>query len=904
MSLARWIDAARARSRTLFGRRRDESDVRDELEFHLAMQVRANREQGMTDQEAQRRARAALGGFTQTKELARDVRPLQWLARSARDLRYTLRSLRRAPGFTVVAIVTIGLAIGACTSMYSVVHGVVLKPLPYPEPDRLVHLWQRQRQGEQGNFAEANFLDLRAAASSFSGVALYSQGTTAVIAGTEPRRVSQAIVSRDFFDVFATEPEVGRRFATAELTEQGPQAAIISDRLWRQEYGARRDLSGARLRVRGTPTAVVGVMPAGFNFPAGTDIWMPRELTAASPFRTAHNWRVVGRLRERVSLAAARAEATSIARRLKETHGNDTWMTDVAVIPLRDELVGDVRGVLLLLLASVGLLLVVATASLANLLLVRATGRQRELAVRAALGASGSSLMIPLAAESIVLSIGGGVLGLGLASAVLGSLRANTLVSLPRVSEISLSWPVLGFALAVTLCTALALGVLIAWRVRRPGIVHWLKDAQRGSTGGASLRRVRNVVVVTQLSISVVLLVGAGLLGRSLSHLLSQNLGYRTDGILAVQTTIPRPSIRFTASGIEVADPHSLSRQVEFNRVTIDRLSMLPGVTAAGGINALPLGSGYSNGTFLIVRGDEPLAMRDLGPLFNDPLRAGIADFRVASAGYFTAMGIPLIRGRLFDVRDTAQAPHAAVISESLARKRWPDSNPLGVRIQFGGMDGDMTPFTIVGIVGDVRERGFDSQPPLMFYADYRQRPLSTFDFNVVLQTSVQPASLIPDARRILAEMAPEMPPRFQTIRQALDGTTASRRFTLGLTTFFAGAATLLALLGIYGVLSYLVEQRRQEFGVRMALGARPVDVRRLVMREATSLIVVGLTLGIGASLALSNLLDRLVFGITTTDMVTYAIVTVVLGVAALVAGQLPAMRATRVDPVRALHEG
>jgi predicted permease len=498
----------------------------------------------------------------------------------------------------------------------------------------------------------------------------------------------------------------------------------------------------------------------------------------------------------------------------------------------------------------------------------------------------------------------GGVIGVGLAYGVVQFVTTTTLFSLPRLSEVSMSWPVLAFVLALTTATALSLGILIAWRGRRPGVVDWLKDAQRGNTGGRSLRRLRNTVVVTQLAVSLMLLVGAGLLGRSLSQLLDRNPGFRTDGVLAVQLSVPRPIMRFTQGAMAIDDPSSLPRQADFNRRAIERLAALPGVTTAGGINAFPLGARYSNGRFLVIRGDEPQTLQGLQQYVADPSRIGSANYRVASAGYFAAMGIPLVRGRLFESRDTADAPHVAVISESLARTRWPDSDPLGVRIQFGGMDGDLTPFTIVGIVGDIRERGLDTEPQPMFYADFRQRPLDTFDFNVVLHTSVEPATLIPAARRILAEMAPEMPPTFRTVREVLDGTTASRRLTLALTGFFAGAAMLLALLGVYGVLSYQVEQRRQEFGVRMALGARPADVRRLVMREAGWLVIVGLGVGVIGALASSRVLDSVLFGISSTDVFTYAGVMTVLGIAALVAAELPAMRATRLDPVEVLFEG
>ncbi len=906
MNRPRWMHLVGARTRALFRSKRDRSDIHDELQFHLAMHAHVNRDRGMTGDEAERRARVALGGFTQTAERAREVRPLQWLGRLGRDLRYTLRSLRRAPGFTTVAVLTIGLAIGACTAMYSVVHGVALRPLPYPSPDRLVHLFQVNKPGSRENFSDPNFLDLRAASSSFAGVAQYSQGPTALVVEGAPLRATVATVSRDFFAVFAMEPAVGRRFAEPELVEGGVPAAVISDRFWRRHFAGRRDLSGAVLRVGGTTGHVVGVMPPQFDFPLGTDVWIAREFTAASPYRTGHNSRVVARLKDGITFAAARAEATTIAARLKTQLGDATWMNDVAIVALHEEIVGRVRPVLLMLLASVALLLVVAGASLTNLLLVRAAGRQRELAVRAALGASGIGLMIPLAAEAVAISTAGGVIGLGLAYGVIKFVTTTTLFSLPRLSEVSMSWPVLAFVLAVTAATALSLGILIAWRGRRPGVVEWLKDAQRGSTGGRSVRRLRNTVVVTQLAVSLILLVGAGLLGRSLSQLLDRAPGFRTDGVLAVQMSVARPSFRYTQGKMEIDDPASLSRQADFNRRAIERLGALPGVTVAGGVNAFPLGGRYSNGRFLILRGAtaEPQTLQELQQFVNDPSQIGSANFRVASAGYFAAMGIPLVRGRLFESSDTAEAPHVAVISESLARTRWPDSDPIGVRIQFGGMDGDMTPFTIVGIVGNIRERGLDTEPQPMFYADFRQRPLDTFDFSVVLHTSVEPVTLIPAARRVLAEMAPDMPPTFRTVREALDGTTASRRLTLALTSFFAGAAMLLALLGVYGVLSYQVEQRRQEFGVRMALGARPADVRRLVMREAGWLVVIGLGLGVSAALAVSRVLEGVLFGISSTDVATYIGVIAALGLAALAAAQLPAIRATRVDPVKALFEG
>ena len=899
---ARWIQALRARWRALAGCRRDTLDIEDELNFHLAMSTQEKRHRGLTDDDAARLAKIELGGLAQTRELTRGVRPFRGIDGVVADIRHTARGLRRSPGFLVISVATIGFAIATCTAMYSVVDSVVLQPLPYPSPDRLVRLWQLNQQGGRGNFSEPNFTDLRARATSFAAVALYNQGATPVIVGDEPMRVMVATVSRDYFRVFAVSPASGRLFAAEELAQNASLAVVVSHRFWRQHF-AGRALDDATLRFRNEKVAIVGVMPPVFDFPAGTDMWVPKERSDPNPYRTGHNWNVVARLRDDAPLSAARAESTAVARQLKAELGDSTWMTDVAIVPLGDDLVAQVKPILLMLLGAVVLLLTVASASLANLFLVRAMGRERELAVRAALGAARWRLFTPIAAEAALIGLAGGLLGIGLAAAAIRVVAAVTWIDVPRLSEVTLNWPVVLFAVASTAATTLVLTLIVSWRVRQPAVTSWLKNATKTPTGGRSLRRLRQTIVVVQLAVSVVLLVGAGLLARSLIRLLDQNLGFRTDGVLAVQMSVPGPAARITSKGLEFSDPASLPRQVVFNERAMSRLGALPGVSAVGGINAFPLGGAYSNGTFLIIPGDTPIELEPDQALLNDPSRTGAAEFRVASAGYFHVMGIPLVRGRLFDDRDSSQAVHAAVISERLARTRWPNGDPIGARVQFGGMDGDMTPFTIVGVVGDIRERGYDGEPLSMFYADYRQRPLTTFNFTIVLRTSVDPASVVPIARRVLAELAPDMPPRFRTVREAIDATTVSRRFTLGLTGFFAAAAVLLALLGVYGVLSYLVEQRRHEFGVRMALGARPRDVGGLVMREAARLVALGVTIGVGASLLLTRGLKGMLFGVPPTDALTYVVVIAALGVCGLVAGQIPAAAATRVSPMRALHD-
>jgi predicted permease len=408
-------------------------------------------------------------------------------------------------------------------------------------------------------------------------------------------------------------------------------------------------------------------------------------------------------------------------------------------------------------------------------------------------------------------------------------------------------------------------------------------------------------MVVAQLTVAVVLLVGAGLFARSLSAVLDQDAGFRTQGILTVDLSTPGPQIRVTSKGLELDDPSTPPRQAQLSERLMSRLGTMPGVNEVGGISRLPLTGSGSNGTFLVVRGDEGNTIADLAALAKDQTRTGTAEFRVVSTSYFRTMGIPLLRGRLFLESDGPDAPHVAVISESLARTRWPNRDPIGLRIQNGGMDGDLRLFTIVGIVGDVRARGLDAAPPSIFYAEYRQRPLSTFDFSFVIQTAVPPDTLIPEARRIIASIAPETPPRFRTMQEVVDATVASRRLTFLVTALFAGAALLLAVLGVYGVLSYLVAQRHHEFGVRLALGAASVDLMRLVLRQAASLTVSGLALGLIASFAASRLVARLLFGITPNDPLTYGGVAAAIGTAALVASQVPVFRATRVDPLVAL---
>jgi predicted permease len=884
-----------------------EAELTEELAFHLEEEAEERRSRGLSDEQARSGARRDLGNLGLVAEGVRANWTWPSLERIAQDIRFGLRSLIKNPGFALVAMLTLGLAIGTATAMYGVVNGVALQPLPYPRSGQIVQLRQINESGGQGPFSDPNFEDLRASTKSLVAVAEYDRGSTSVVVGSLPIRVDIAAVSRDFLDVFAVFPSRGRRFIAEELHEAGARVAIVSDAFWRQHFQGVSELAGARLRVDGAPYSIVGVMPARFGFPTGVDIWMPREHRPRNPYRTGHNWSVLGRIKDGVALETARAEMTTIARQLKQQHGRGTAMTDVAATPLRDVLVGNVRPVLFLLLASVLLLLGVACANLATLLMARVSTRRRELAVRTALGAKGASLLVPVIAESLLIAVGGGLLGFLVAAGSIRSIRLLDPVNLPRSADIQMGWTVLLFALTTTVVIVLMFGFFAGWQARRLDITRALKDSERGHTGGTAARLVRHALVVAQLALSLVLLVGAGLLGRSLAELLNQDTGFRREGVLTITVSQRPPQIRIVDGDLPFSDPTSLPRQARLNETLLDRLRALPGVVQAGGINAPPMAGRGSRGTFLIVRGDDRQAehaktLRDLTKFFGDPARTGNAAFRVASAGYFRAMGIPLVRGRLFDERDTHDAPHVALISESLARTRWPNEDPLGVRINFANMDGDFRTFTVVGVVGDIREGGLSAEPTPTLYADYRQRPLNTFDFTFVLHTSGPPASLIADARGLIQEINPDVAPRFRAIDEVVANTVAGRRFTLGLTIAFAAAALFVAVLGVYGVLSYLVTQRMPEFGVRIALGAGWQDIQRLVLVEGGRLIVFGIVIGAVLALAGKRVLEGLLFGIRSTDPLTYLGMSAVVAVVALLACQIPAVRAARVDPLRALR--
>jgi putative ABC transport system permease protein len=810
------------------------------------------------------------------------------------DLRYVVRGLSRSPFFFVVTVLTLGLGIGATTAIFSVVDGVLLRSLPYPNADRIVQLWQVNAQGGTLQFSDPNFADLQAQSRSYAALAEFDEGSTVSVSGaSEPVRAHASHVSRDFFRVLGVAPFAGRTFVPEELRPGAAPALVVSHRFWQQSLGGDRLALGKSLSIGERAYTVVGVMPPALDFPANVDLWMPRELDAPNPYRTGHNWRVIARLANGVTLERARTEATSIAKRLKQLYGDDDWMVDASIVPLREQMVGGVKDALWLLLAASGFLLLIACANVVNLLVARTAMRQGEIALRLALGAGRKRLAQQFVTEAFVLSLSGGALGVLASVAGAHALVALEPGNLPRLSEVSVNGQVLAFALAVCAITALALGAIGAWQSTRRDLRDALANAQRthAGSGGYTLR---SALVVAQMALTVVLLVGAGLLGRSFLRVLRVDPGYRTERMVVLDLSVPFPGDSFAAR-----------RVASLYDDLLGRLSALPGVTRVGGVNAFPLTGGQtSNGTFLVMsRVDEQIDFSRIEQIMKDPARTGEAEYRVASADYFRAMNIPLVRGRLFDDRDAPGAPHVALVSASLAQRKWPNEDAIGKIIQFGNMDGDLHPFTVIGVVGDVREASLAASPRPTLYAFYRQRPRAASSFNFVMQAQGDVAPLISAARRAVHDLRPDVPPRFRTIETVVAASIADRRFILVLIGVFGAAALVLASLGVYGVISYLVAQRQQELGIRVALGAQRIDVLRLVVGRGAALALIGIALGAAAAFALTRVLSNLLYGISATDPISFTAVIVLLVIVAMLASWMPARRAARIDPMRVLRE-
>jgi putative ABC transport system permease protein len=817
------------------------------------------------------------------------------------DLRYALRQLRKNPGFSALAVLTLALGIGATTAIFSVVYGVLLRPLPYADPDRIVAVFEIQPNGRPNRLADPNFNDFRDQSRNFESIAKYSAYPAAVSGGSQPTRSIVAHVSPQFLGVFRVQPVIGRGLSAVDHYKGAAPVALVSYGYWKQDLGASLDLSQFRLKIGGATFSVVGVLPEGFHFPTEATIWVPADPNRENPSRLSHNYDAVARLRDSVTVEQANAEISVMGRRIHDASSEkgDFLLKDAGVVPLKDSITGETRRALLILLGAVGFLLLVACANVANLRLAQAWVRERELAIRSALGAPGSRLVQQFVTEAFVLSLLGGSFGLLGAYFGVTGLLALAPQNLPRLAEVSINVPVLAFAFLLCCGVAIGIGVFTALRATAGDVRKGLAEGSREQAGSQSSQRIGRGIVAAQIAITLVLVVGAGLLGRSLMKVLEVNPGFRVEKIVTMDVALAWP---------DWTDWKLKADQAIFFRNLIERLRKIPSVSQVGATSGLPMNGGLPNGQFLPMTQNElpknPTTLQELSHdfdiLFRQKERLGTADFIVATDGYFHALSIPLLRGRMFDERDGPDSPHAAVISVSLARERWPGQDPIGHTIEFGNMDGDLRLLTIVGIVGDVHEYGPEAPPNPTVYVNLFQRAQPQMTLTMLNDGDTQ--QVISAARQILHELNPEIPPRFRTFSQIYSESLGSRRFNLLLIGFFAGIALLLATAGVFGVMAYSVSRRTREIGVRVALGARQRDILAMILIQGLRTVFIGTIVGVAGSFALTRAMRSLLFGVTATDPLTFAAVVVLLIFAALLACYIPAHRAAKVNPMVALR--
>jgi putative ABC transport system permease protein len=809
------------------------------------------------------------------------------------DIRHAFRSLAKRPGFAAVAIITLSLGIGATTAIFSVVQAVLLRPLEYPAADRLLKInGLDEATGEVSNLSPADFLDFQRDAVSFSRMGANGFVGLATVTGGqgEPDRVGAVQVTEGFFPTLQVQPARGRGFLAEEDRPSGARVAMISDGFWRRRYGADPAIVGQSIVINAVPTIVVGILPPTYrhleiNPERAADIFMLYRFDPAQANRGGHFIRGVARLKDDIGVAAARAELDGIAARLEQQFPNDNTDQGVVVRPLLESIVGESRPILLLLSAAVGLVLLVACANVANLLLARGTERLRELALRSAIGADRGRLVRQLLTESAVLSLVGASGGLAVAFAATRALTVLAAAGMPRADQISLDPPVMLFAIGAALLTSLVFGLLPAIQLSRIDLNESLKEGGR-QQGAALGRASRELLIVAEVAMSIMLLVGAGLLVRSLWELQGVNPGFTAQQLLTMEVALP------TARYEE-------GEQMPFYQRLEERLRSLTGVTGVGAVNILPLSESYDSRGVQVEDHPRPEG-QGLSP-----------QARSATPGYFQAMGITLVRGRGFDAQDTEGRPLVVIVSESMARKYWPgEPNVIGKRITFNsGIPreqqqnvGGAGSRVVVGVVGDVKHLGLDEQEVPMFYTPHTQQP-SYHTMRVVVRASADPAMLTRQVRAELTQQDSQVPlSQVRTMSNALEATVAEPRMRATLLGLFAGLALVLAAIGVYGVVAYLVGQRTQEIGVRRALGAKAADVMSMLVREAMRPVVLGMVVGVAGAVGMTRALSAMLYGVSTTDVWTYLVACAVLGLAALAASIIPARRALAVDPITAVR--
>jgi putative ABC transport system permease protein len=793
-------------------------------------------------------------------------------------VRPTLRTLRKNPGFTTVAILTLALGIGANTAIFSIINAVLLSPLRYPDADRIVSVatYSKQTGHPVPRLTGGDFLDIRDDGQAFDAVSCYFGGEMGVQVHGRAEFTGAFFVNPDFFRIFAVQPAYGR---VLQNNDPDRAAAVVSSAFADRNYGSGANALGNLVSIENRSYQIAGVLPAGFQFPNHASVWVLAPATPENLNRTAYNYPTVAKLKPGITLEGANAHLETIGARLASALPDSNRNKSFLATSLRDQLVGPVRTTLYFLMGAVALVLLIACTNVADLMLARASARSREMAVRAALGAGRWHIVRPLLAESAVLAIAGAALGLLLAQfGIEFLLRISP--DLPRLDEVRINAPVLAFVTGVSLLAILVFGLAPAFQAARVDPQEALQQGgSRGLLGGRS-PRLRNALVVAQIALSFVLAIGAGLLLRSFAALTNVQLGYRTDGILVMYAHTPAKSL-----------PEYLAVGRSFENM-LGQLETIPGVTSVAAAMGLPTGQYSSDGSYA-VEGKQ---------IFAPGQKLPHAGFRLASPGYFRTMRIPLSRGRDFSASDLYPATPVAIISEALARDSFPNQDPIGQRLQCG-LDSVGKWMTIIGVVGDVRQNSPASSPEPELYMPLQQHPYYANELQVVIRTPLDPNSLPSAVRREVRAMNPETAMKFTTMNAMLADSIAKPRFRAFLISSFAGLAVILALVGVYGVMSFVITQRTSEFGLRVAMGANRSDVVGLVLRGALKLAATGLVIGLLLSLAASRVMASMLFELKPTDALTYLLVLLTVTPVIVFAAAIPAWRATRIDPVTALRQ-
>jgi len=887
--------------RTLFHKEEVEQEMDEELRGFLDAAVKEKMRSGMSQGEALRAARVEMGSMDAVKE---EIRSAGWegtLETLWQDLRYGMRQLRRNPGFTAVAVLTLALGIGANTAIFSVVDAVLLRPLPFRDPVMLVQLWETQASPGTYPLSGPNYLDWQAQNQTMEGTSLFTWGLNYNASGAgEPEQALVIRTQANFFSLLGVESLVGRTFLEGEDWAGRDHVAVLSYGFWQRHFGGGKDAVGKTIDLNGEKYAVVGFMPAWFRSGGGlADLWIPMDMSEKNlgP-RGNHQYRAIGRLKRGVTVAKAQAELKTIAKRLEEQYPNSNREVGAAVIPLKEQLVGSSRLQLLTLLSAVGLVLLIACANVANLSLVRATGRHREIAVRRAIGASRARVARQLLTESVLLSLLGAAFGLLIGWDCVGILAAAKTLPFPRTNPIALNGTVLAFTIGVSLLVGILVGLAPALQASQVHLNEELKTAVKAVLGPSGRRGIlRDALVVGEIAISLALLIGAGLLLRSFIKLREVEVGIHPQGVLTAQIVLPPKKYTTLEQGMAFFDQ------------LLAGLKGAPGVEAAAVGSQLPLKGG--NNAKIIIEGRESSAFDNI-----------FVEMNAVTPDYFRAFGIPFLKGRNFTPQDLQNAVEAvrqdvhmsqsgkmqalpvgllvAVINQTMARKFWPDQDPLGKTFKLGGNG----PFTVVGVVGDVKEWGI-RQPviPQAYYALSRALvpPVSTLSIVVrgAVGTEALPAAVRSQVRSLDSSLALF---NVRTVEEVISQSMTDTSYQSLLLTSFALLALLLTAVGIYGVMAYTVTQRTHEIGIRLALGAHPRQILRLIMRHGAQLTVVGVALGIAGALVLTRFLANLLFGIQSRDPFTFVVVATLLAVVALLASYIPARRAAKVDPMVALR--